>query len=58
MNEDGTMARPFDLVKIAKKFNLKIVSIEDLISYRLKNESSIERHIDVRMPTKWVILSL
>lgn len=52
MNEDGTMARLPDLVKIAKKFNLKIVSIEDLISYRLKNESSIERHIDVRMPTK------
>ena len=46
------MARLPDLVKIAKKFNLKIVSIEDLISYRLKNESSIERHIDVRMPTK------
>lgn len=52
MNEDGTMARLPDLVKIAKKFNLKIVSIEDLISYRLKNESSIERHIDVKMPTK------
>ena len=52
MNEDGTMARLPDLIKIAKKFKLKIVSIEDLISYRLKHESSIERQIDVKMPTK------
>lgn len=52
MNEDGTMARLPDLVKIAEKFDLKIVSIEDLISYRLKHESSIERLIDVKTPTK------
>lgn len=52
MNEDGTMARLPDLIKIAEKFKLKIVSIEDLISYRLKHESSIERQIDVKMPTK------
>lgn len=52
MNEDGTMARLPDLIKIAKKFELKIVSIEDLISYRLKHESSIERQIDVKMPTE------
>ncbi|MBI34065.1 MAG: bifunctional 3,4-dihydroxy-2-butanone-4-phosphate synthase/GTP cyclohydrolase II [Flavobacteriales bacterium] len=52
MNEDGTMARLPDLVKIARKFDLKIVSIEDLISYRLKHESSIERHMHVKMPTK------
>lgn len=51
MNEDGTMARLPDLIKIAEKFNLKIVSIEDLISYRLKHESSIERQIAVKMPT-------
>jgi 3,4-dihydroxy 2-butanone 4-phosphate synthase/GTP cyclohydrolase II len=52
MNEDGTMARLPDLVKIADRFQLKIVSIEDLISYRMKHESSIERHLDVKMPTK------
>ncbi len=52
MNEDGTMARLPNLFKIAKKFNLKIVSIEDLISYRLKHESSIERHLNVKMPTR------
>ncbi|MAW64812.1 MAG: bifunctional 3,4-dihydroxy-2-butanone-4-phosphate synthase/GTP cyclohydrolase II [Flavobacteriales bacterium] len=52
MNEDGTMARLPDLIKIAERFDLKIVSIEDLISYRLKHESSIERHLDVKMPTK------
>src|SRR4249920_1812118 len=43
MNEDGTMARLPDLMKIASKFDLKIVSIEDLIAYRLKNESLIEK---------------
>ena len=52
MNEDGTMARLPDLFKIARKFDLKIVAIEDLISYRLKHESSIERHLNVKMPTK------
>jgi len=52
MNEDGTMARLPDLIKISEKFKLKIVSIEDLISYRLKHESSIERQIDVKMPTR------
>ncbi len=52
MNEDGTMARLPDLSIIAEKFDLKIVSIEDLISYRLKHESSIERHLNVKMPTQ------
>ena len=52
MNEDGTMARLPDLIKISERFDLKIVSIEDLISYRLKHESSIERHLNVKMPTK------
>lgn len=51
MNEDGSMARLTDLVEIAKKFDMKIISIEDLISYRLKNESLIEREVDVKMPT-------
>ena len=51
MNEDGTMARLPDLIKVAKKHNMKIVSIADLIEYRLKHESLIERQIDVKMPT-------
>jgi 3,4-dihydroxy 2-butanone 4-phosphate synthase/GTP cyclohydrolase II len=51
LNEDGTMARLPELIKIAKRFDLKIVSIEDLIEYRIKNESLIERMIDVQLPT-------
>jgi 3,4-dihydroxy 2-butanone 4-phosphate synthase/GTP cyclohydrolase II len=53
MNEDGTMARLPDLVKVAKKFNLKLVSIKDLIAYRLKHESLIKREIGVELPTEF-----
>lgn len=53
MNEDGTMARLPELMLIAKKHNLKIISIEDLIAYRLKNESIITRDVQVKMPTKY-----
>lgn len=53
LNEDGTMARLPDLVKVAEKFDLKIVSIKDLIEYRLENESLIKREISVQMPTQW-----
>lgn len=52
LNEDGSMARLPQLMKIAEKFDLKIVSIEDLIKYRIKTESLIERIIDVKLPTK------
>ena len=52
LNEDGTMARLPELMEIAKKFDLKIVSIEDLIEYRMKTESLIERLVDVKMPTE------
>lgn len=51
LNEDGSMARLPDLFKVAEKFNLKIISIEDLIKYRLQNESLIQREISVEMPT-------
>lgn len=51
LNEDGTMARLPQLVEIAKKFDLKLVSIEDLIKYRIRTESLIERVIDVKLPT-------
>jgi 3,4-dihydroxy 2-butanone 4-phosphate synthase/GTP cyclohydrolase II len=52
MNEDGSMARLPDLVKVAEKFDLKLISIEDLIKYRLERESLIEREIEVAMPTE------
>jgi 3,4-dihydroxy 2-butanone 4-phosphate synthase / GTP cyclohydrolase II len=51
MNEDGTMARLPDLVKIAERFGLKIVTIKDLITYRLSKESIVEREVEVKMPT-------
>ncbi|MFH2143815.1 MAG: bifunctional 3,4-dihydroxy-2-butanone-4-phosphate synthase/GTP cyclohydrolase II [Bacteroidota bacterium] len=51
MNDDGTMARLPELFKIAEKFQLKIISIEDLIKYRLSNESLIERGTKVKLPT-------
>jgi 3,4-dihydroxy 2-butanone 4-phosphate synthase / GTP cyclohydrolase II len=53
MNEDGTMARLPQLLEIAKKFNLKIISIKDLIDYRLKSDSLIEELVRVEMPTKY-----
>jgi len=52
MNEDGTMARLPELLKIAKRFDLKIVSIKDLIAYRLKNETLITREVSVKLPTQ------
>lgn len=53
MNEDGSMARLPELKKIAKKFDLKIISIKDLIEYRLKTDSLIEEVVRVDMPTKY-----
>ena len=53
LNEDGTMARLPELRQIADKFDLKLVSIKDLIAYRLRKESLIEREISVDMPTEW-----
>ena len=52
MNQDGTMARLPELLSIAKQFNLKIISIEDLIKYRLKQESLIVRGAEVKLPTR------
>ncbi len=53
MNEDGTMARLPELKEIAKKFSLKIISIKDLIDYRLQADSLIEELVRVDMPTKY-----
>ncbi|MFN3841385.1 MAG: bifunctional 3,4-dihydroxy-2-butanone-4-phosphate synthase/GTP cyclohydrolase II [Cyclobacteriaceae bacterium] len=53
LKEDGTMARLPDLKKVAERFNLKLVSIKDLIEYRIRKESLIEREVDVDMPTEY-----
>ncbi len=53
MNENGEMARLPELMEIAKKFDLKIISIEDLIAYRLSNESLIKKEVSVQLPTEW-----
>lgn len=53
LNEDGTMARVPDLIKIAEKFDMKLVTIKDLIAYRLEKETLIKRIISVDMPTKY-----
>src|SRR6187549_420711 len=50
MNEDGTMARLPQLIEIAEKFNLKLISIKDLIQYRMKSDSLIEETVRVHMP--------
>jgi 3,4-dihydroxy 2-butanone 4-phosphate synthase/GTP cyclohydrolase II len=53
MNEDGTMARLPELRAIADKHNLKLISIKDLIAYRLKRETLIKEEVKVKMPTKY-----
>ena len=53
MNEDGTMARMPQLIEIAKEHNFKIISIKDLIEYRLKQESLVEKGEEVDMPTEF-----
>jgi 3,4-dihydroxy 2-butanone 4-phosphate synthase/GTP cyclohydrolase II len=58
MNEDGTMARLPELLEIAKKFDFKIISIKDLIEYRLKHESLIIEEERIQMPTKYGVFEL
>ncbi len=53
MNEDGSMARLKDLRKVAERFDLKLVSIKDLIAYRMKAECQIRRRVDVNLPTEY-----
>lgn len=53
MNEDGSMARLPQLMEVAKKFDFKIISIKDLIEYRIKTDSLIEEVVRVEMPTKF-----
>ncbi len=53
MNEDGSMARMPQLVKVAEEFGLKIISIRDLIAYRLKEETIVEKGVTVDLPTEY-----
>lgn len=53
MNEDGTMARLPQLMEVAKEHNLKIISIKDLIAYRLRQESIIDKGVEVHLPTAY-----
>ncbi len=53
LNEDGTMARLPQLMEVAQKFGIKIISIRDLIAYRLQTESLVEKGVEVQMPTKY-----
>lgn len=58
MNEDGSMARVPELREIAKRFDLKMISIKDLIAYRLTLESLIHEEVRVNMPTKYGMFEL
>ena len=53
LNEDGTMARLPQLLKVAKKFDLKIISIEDLVAYRMEHDSLIEKKEDFQIETRF-----
>lgn len=53
MNEDGTMARLPQLQEIAKRFGMKLISIEDLVAYRMRTERLVEREVDVELPTRF-----
>ena len=53
MNEDGSMARVPDLIKVARKFKLKIISIEDLVAYRMEHDSLIEKEEDFEINTRY-----
>src|SRR5690606_30209869 len=53
LKDDGEMARLPDLVEVAKRFDLKIISIEDLIEYRLKHDTLIKEEVNVQMPTEF-----
>lgn len=58
MNEDGTMARLPDLMVVAERFNLKIISIKDLVEYRMRHETLIKKESVVNLPTKYGVFQL
>lgn len=51
MNDDGSMARMPDLIKVAKRFDMKLITIKDLIAYRMQNESLVREAVNVKLPT-------
>lgn len=53
MNEDGTMARTSELMELARRFDMRIITIKDLIAYRMRNEKLIRRAVEVEMPTRF-----
>lgn len=53
MNDDGTMARVDDLKAVARKFDLKMITIKDLIEYRLKHDTLIKREVEINLPTEF-----
>lgn len=53
LNEDGTMARLPQLIEIADKFDLKIITIEDLIKYRIQKETLVDREVKIKLPTEF-----
>ncbi|MDR1459941.1 MAG: bifunctional 3,4-dihydroxy-2-butanone-4-phosphate synthase/GTP cyclohydrolase II [Bacteroidales bacterium] len=58
INEDGTMARLPQLIKVAKEHKIKIISIQDLIAYRVKTETLVRRQQEVFLPTQWGVFNL
>ena len=58
MKEDGTMARLPDLVEFAKKHNLKIITISDLVQYRIKKEQFVKREAEANLPTKYGVFKI
>lgn len=53
MNDDGTMARVPELINIAKKYQLKMITIKDLIKYRQQNEKLVKREVEIKLPTDY-----
>ena len=53
MNEDGTMARVPELLELARRLDMRIITIKDLIAYRMRNEKLIRREVEVTMPTRY-----
>jgi 3,4-dihydroxy 2-butanone 4-phosphate synthase/GTP cyclohydrolase II len=58
MNEDGTMARLPQLIEIASRFDMKIISIEDLVAYRMREERIVKREVEVEVETEYGLVKL
>ncbi|MBA4536757.1 bifunctional 3,4-dihydroxy-2-butanone-4-phosphate synthase/GTP cyclohydrolase II [Bacillus aquiflavi] len=53
MKDDGTMARVPELIEISKKFNLKMITIKDLIHFRMQKDSLVKREVEIKLPTEY-----